>query len=173
MKKKIINILKILFVMLVAGLLILGIIKLHMKLTPIEIKENWNFKMSIDHMTTPTHILYYYFYDDYVIQETYTSGVLPSGVSSSSTFKKYKFKKNIDISKIKEYVEKYARSTDDRIVFISAEDKDGTKYRIPFSAVNTSDENGLISSKVVDIYRIIDEIESDAYWVKERQVKNK
>ena len=59
--------------------------------TSSEVSENYTYKIEIDYDTEPLIIVSYYFYDDMVVKEHYSGGVLATGPSTSSEFTEYKY----------------------------------------------------------------------------------
>ena len=73
--------------------------------TSSEVSENYTYKIEIDYDTEPLIIVSYYFYDDMVVKEHYSGGVLATGPSTSSEFTEYKYNSSTKVDDLLENVD--------------------------------------------------------------------
>ncbi len=117
----------------------------------IDIPNDFNFKIYIDYNSAPFMSETYYFYNNTIIEKDYSSGVLPSGPSTSTTITKYYFIENIDLSELKNFLNTLPKDDSDyHLVEITK--KDGTIY-----AVDDSHTSKFIHSELwYEIKKIMD-----------------
>lgn len=134
-KKVLIIIFSVFFVSIVA-------IAVYVRTSKIEIPNNQNLKISIDYMSAPSLIFTYYFYDDTIIATSHSAGLLPSGPSVSTSTIKYYFNEKIDLSELKDFIDKIPRDTSNR-TSVEITEKDGTTYGIDDSNITNKNSSGL------------------------------
>ena len=114
----------------------------------IEIPDNPNLKITIDYMSAPSHIITYYFYDDSIIETNYSGGVLPSGPSSSTTTTKYYFTEEIDLTKLRNFIDGMPK-VNKGLYLIEVTEKDGTSYGIDVERIELLMEIMNITNKSI------------------------
>ena len=104
-------------------------IAIYYKTSTIEIPDNPNLKISIDYMSAPSLIFTYYFYDDAIIETSHGGGLLPNESVLSTSTTKYYFNEKIDLSELKNFIDKIPRDTSGRNL-VEITEKDGITYSI-------------------------------------------
>ena len=117
---------------------------------------NPNLKISIDYMSTPSFIITYYFYDDTIIETSYSGGVLPTGPVSSTSTTKYYFNNKIDLTNLKNFINQIPKDTsNNKYGLVEVTEKDGTTYYI--DDLNNSSELSLAHEELLtEIMNITD-----------------
>lgn len=108
--KKIIN--KVVVCIFIIMILIVLLI-LFNKNKKIEIPDNPNLKIEVDMGFTPVSIITYYFYNDSIIETSYSGGVLPTGPVSNTTTTKYYFNEKVDLTELMDFINQFSKNTDD------------------------------------------------------------
>ena len=116
---------------------------IYFKTSTIHIPPNPNLKISIDYMSAPSLIITYYFYDDTIIETSHSGGVLPTGPVSATNTTKYYFNKKIDLTNLKNFINKIPRDTSDNGL-VEVTEKDGTTYFINDLNVTNKKGSGLL-----------------------------
>lgn len=104
--KKVRNILIIIVVIIIAAIVgVTFVAKSEDVETSSEVPENYTYRIKIDYDTEPLIIVSYYFYDDMVIKEHYSGGVLATGPSTSSEFTEYEYNSSTKLDDLLEDVD--------------------------------------------------------------------
>lgn len=101
-----------------------------------EVPENYTYKIEIDYDTEPLIIVSYYFYDDMVIKEHYSGGVLATGPSTSSEFIEYKYNSSTKVDDLLENVENQIHG-----VSVKKSDKSKTLTSVDFFDLTDIENN--------------------------------
>ena len=108
----------------------------------IYIPPNPNLKISIEYLSAPSVIITYYFYDDTIIETSYRGGILSTGPVSSTSTTKYYFNNKIDLTNLKNFINKIPRDTSNNGL-IEVTEKDGTTYYIDDLSITNEKSSGL------------------------------
>lgn len=122
-RKVIIIAVAVILVLIVAGVL-------YFNLNKIEITKDYNMKISAFSKFSPAVDYIYYFYDDYIIETNYSSGVLPEGVVTNTTTTKYHFNEKIDLTELKAFLDKAPRANSETFRAVEIVEKNGMAYSI-------------------------------------------
>ena len=102
MKKNINKVVVCLFIIII----LIVVLILFNKIKKNEIPDNPNLKIEVDMGGTPVSIITYYFYDDSIIETSYSGGVLPTGPVSYTITTKYHFNEKVDLTELMEFLNK-------------------------------------------------------------------
>ena len=133
-------------------------IAIYYKTSTIEIPNNPNLKISIDYMTAPSLISTYYFYDDAIIKTSHSGGFLPNGPVSSTSTTKYYFNEKIDLSELRNSINKFPKDTSG-INSVEITEKDGITYSIDDLNIpngNSSEITSASGELLIEIRKITD-----------------
>lgn len=111
MMKKNIN--KVVVVCLFIIIILIVVLILFNKIKKIEIPDNPNLKIEVDMGGAPVSIITYYFYDDSIIETSYSGGVLSTGPVSYTITTKYHFNEKVDLTELMEFLNQFSKNTDD------------------------------------------------------------
>lgn len=149
-RKIIIIAVAIILVLVVAGVLYFNLIE-------TEIPEAYNLMVEIDWLAEPSNIETYYFFDDYIIESNFSSGVLADGVVTNETTTKYSFDEKVDLYELEKFIQEKPKET---YAAVRVVEKNGNSYYI--DDIDESNSNRLMISHS-ELLNIISKITQKAY----------